>query len=208
VSFGRSSAATIKASIKPFQARRAAPRLAGLRSVGGEARGLSRAQVGQVANARLTAKRRKRRFIADANVRAMWEKPPRRGSFVNNIHRQRLRHFSYAPHMRQNTRSSHAKKGYSLTGDSKMKFIKLTVASLALLSSAPVFTAAHAASIPTTALKSIRSGGDKSDWMTTLIQENEGIPKPAGDGGCAFTSRRAVDARGHFIGYQTFNACN
>ena len=89
-----------------------------------------------------------------------------------------------------------------------MRMIKLTVASLALLSSAPVFTAAHAASIPTAAWKNSHANGEKNDWMTTLVQANEGIPNPGGSGRCALISRPVADVRGHLIGYQTFNVCN
>lgn len=88
-----------------------------------------------------------------------------------------------------------------------MRVIKLTFAPLALLSPASVLTAAHAASISTAGLNSIPANSDNNDWMTTLVQENEGIPNPSGVGRCALIGHPLADVHGQFIGYRTLNVC-
>ncbi len=88
-----------------------------------------------------------------------------------------------------------------------MRIIKLTVVALAFLSPVPVLTAAHAAAIPTAGLSSIATHDDNTDWMTTLVQESEGIPNPDSYGHCRLMSRPVTDVHGRFIGHQTFSVC-
>lgn len=87
-----------------------------------------------------------------------------------------------------------------------MRMGKTTVVALALLSSAPALTAAHAASIPTASF-SVPDHTSKKDWMTTLVQDNEGVPNPDRERHCTLISRSVADVHGHFIGYQTFPVC-
>jgi hypothetical protein len=75
-----------------------------------------------------------------------------------------------------------------------MRVIKLTVASPALLSPAPVLTAA--------------ANDETNDWMITFVQKNEAIPNPPGVGRCPLIGHPLADVDGRFIGYQPLNVCN
>lgn len=90
-----------------------------------------------------------------------------------------------------------------------MKTLSLSIAALALLPSATILNATQAYAAPESTYTSIVLADDNdTDWLTSLVQENEGIPNPNRHGRCKLVSQPVSDAHGRLIGYQTFNVCH
>jgi hypothetical protein len=90
-----------------------------------------------------------------------------------------------------------------------MKMPSLAVATLALMPSASVLNATQAyAASGSTYASTARADNSDSDWVTPLVEGNEGIPNPDRHGRCTLVSRGISDAHGRLIGYHTFSVCS
>ncbi|VTZ26538.1 exported hypothetical protein [Methylocella tundrae] len=90
-----------------------------------------------------------------------------------------------------------------------MKMLSLAAAALALAPSATVINATRAYAAPeSTYAMTVSADNSDSDWATSLVQENEGIPNPNRHGRCMLMSRPVSDGHGRLLGYHTFNVCS
>jgi len=90
-----------------------------------------------------------------------------------------------------------------------MQIAKLSVAALALMSSVSVVAAKESYATPAiSAALNVPTNGDKPDWATTIVQENEGTPNPGNDGLCKLIGRPVADVHRNVIGYYIVNVCS
>ncbi len=90
-----------------------------------------------------------------------------------------------------------------------MKILPLAIATLAVMSSISIAEARHAydASSVITGRSVANGDADSRDWFTTLVQEDEGYPKPASPGRCLLVRQQVTDLHGRFLGFHVFTVC-